>query len=82
MTTLADPAIPADYAGKPLEFACQLVVQLDDFVEGIGDFGVEPVIGVLQANRKITAAKGSEGRQNLAAVELFPWSLDVHGTLL
>ena len=82
MAALTDPAVLADYAGKPLEFARQLVVQLYDFVEGIGDFGIEPVIGVLKANRKITATKSSKRGQNLAAVELFSWSLDVHGTLL
>ena len=57
----------------------QLVVQLDDLVESVGDLGIEPVVVVGDADRKIAAPEGAQRRQDLAAVELllrqFPWRL-------
>jgi hypothetical protein len=82
MAALADAAILADDAGKALEFARELIVEFDDLVEGFGDLRIQPVIIVDQADRKIAATEGPQGHQNLAAVKLVPWSLDVHGLLL
>src|SRR5690606_35977095 len=81
MAALADAAVLADHPAKALEFARQLVVQFDDFVESIGNFGIEPVIAVLQADRKIAFSEGSEGGENLTTVKLIPWNFDVHEIL-
>jgi hypothetical protein len=82
VAAFADPAVLADDAGKSLEFARQLVVQFDDFVECVRNVGIDAVIGVLKPDGEIAAPKGPERGENLAAGKLFPGSLDVHGTLL
>ena len=86
MAALADAAVLADDAAQPLELARQLVVELDDLVEGLGDLGIQPVIVVGEADRKIAAPEGAERRQDLATIELvlglFPRRLDIHATTL
>ena len=59
-------AFLADDFGKPSEFFGDLLVAFDNFVEGIGDFGVVAIIIGWQANRKIAFAKGIESAQKFA----------------
>jgi hypothetical protein len=43
MAALADAAIFANYPAEPGKFACELAVKLYDFIENVGDFGVDSV---------------------------------------
>ena len=83
MAALADAAVLADDPAQPLELAGQLVVEVDDLVEGFGDLGIEAVIIVGDAHRKIAAPEGAQRRQDLTAVKLvlglLARRLDIHG---
>lgn len=55
-----------------------VLIKRDNVVEQLGDFAIEPV-GILgQADREVAAAQRAERREKLAAVEKVTRGLDVH----
>ena len=78
MAALADPAFLADDPAQALEFARQLVVEFDDLVEGVGNFGIEAVVVIGDANRKISVSKCLQRVQYLLWSKLSADYLQVH----
>jgi hypothetical protein len=79
MAALADAPVLADHARKPLELVGELLVHLDDFVEGLGDVRIDAVELHGKPDGEVAAAEGAQGDEYVAAVELVPRHFDVHG---
>ena len=63
------------------EAARHLLVQRDDLIEETGDFRVD-AIGVLgQANAEVPTPQRTESADELAAIDKVPLGLNVHSTL-
>ena len=67
MATLADAAILANDFAQALELARYLVVEFDNLIEGVGNFGVDALIGIGDPNRKISVSKRFQSVQELSS---------------
>ena len=61
-----------------LEFRCERLVHSNDFVEEAGDFAVDTVDILREANAEVAAAERSKGADQLAAIDKVARGLDVH----
>ena len=78
---LGDLAFLADDLGETLELLRHLLVERDHLVEEAGDFAVDAVDLLGQANAKVAAAQRTEGADELAAIDEVARGLDVHSNL-
>jgi hypothetical protein len=62
-------ALGADHGAQPLELVSHALVELDDFVEGVGDAPIQAAKMIRQADGEVAASKRLERRQQLLLVE-------------
>src|ERR1700733_6844654 len=68
---LIDSALLADRVGGAAEFADHLLIELDDLVECVGNFAVDPRAFEGNAGREISLAKSSQNLEDFAFVQRF-----------